>query len=142
MTVSDCLKGLTKLLEAISLAHTLAVDSGAPTERMSLVSMLLWDQQVAANRAGTTPDFPTLSTLKSGRRPRGHSPTITQIWDLAPDNTAVSVEGGHNDSRIELSVGSVSQASFSKRRRIEQLSPTWQPSPYRPPTIPHQDSAR
>ncbi|KAF9733806.1 hypothetical protein PMIN03_011750 [Paraphaeosphaeria minitans] len=129
LTPSECLRESAKLLEAIIPAQNLELDPGTPTEPMSSASILkafqaagYGGQQMAAERAGTPSNFPTLSTIKSAWQPKEYPKTITQIWDPASDNNDVSKEGEQSQEHVESSVENVSRASLSKRRRIEQPS--------------------
>ena len=120
LTASECLGKSAKLLEAMVPAQNLESDPGTPTEPMSSASMLKAFQaagceggQMAAKRAETQSDFPTLSTLRAGGQP-------ALTWDPVLENNDVPKEDEQGQEHVNSDVEDVSRASLCKRRRIEQ----------------------
>jgi serine/threonine protein kinase len=126
LSASECLEESAKLHEAIIPEQNLETDLGTPTEKMS--SSAIMDafraagygggQQMTADEAGTQVDCPTLSTLKSSRRFRGHLEMNTQIWNPTTDRSHRSKVDERSRQQAESGAENHSTTRHFKRQRI------------------------
>jgi serine/threonine protein kinase len=108
LSASECLDKSVKLRET-------AADEAETKIELPTFNKL---KEMAVEKVGTLSDFPTLSSIESGRRLEEYPGTFTQIWDPPGDAVGRPEEDEGSRQEVEIGTGNGSDERYSKRRRI------------------------